>query len=488
MKREQALIEAQRVVSRRKLMLEYSQIWDARLPERKGAYEWQQEFHGAGKDHLERMLIKANQVGGTTCAACEVAIHAIGIYPAWWDGVRHDKPIRCWVGSESSEASRDIPQLALLGEEGSHGTGWIPGRYLIPGSIRYRQAGVTEVVDTIRVQHSSGGESLIRFKTYEQGRKKWMGTVRELIWLDEEPPMDIYTEALTRITNAKNGRMLVTFTPLTGATEVVRHFLENDTGSIFVKNVTWDDAPHLDADKKVELLNSYPEHERATRTSGQPMMGTGLVFPVNDEDIRCEPFEIPDFFYRLNGLDFGIDHPFACANCAWDKDNDTFYVYDGFKSRGQTPVYHAEGIKKRGKWIPNAWPHDGMTRDKGSGRVLKDQYRAAGCFMMKEPAFYDGPRHDRPDRQSLEPALIEMLEWMRTGRFKVFSTVGPWFEEKRLYHRKDGKVVAANDDIISASRIAFIMRRFARHRSVIAPVSRAPKRPILGGRQWRRTA
>lgn len=79
MKREQALIEAQRVVSRRKLMLEYSQIWDERLPDRKGAYEWQVEFHNGGKDHLERMLIKANQVGGTTCAACEVAIHAIGI-------------------------------------------------------------------------------------------------------------------------------------------------------------------------------------------------------------------------------------------------------------------------------------------------------------------------------------------------------------------------------------------------------------------------
>ena len=490
MKREQALIEAQRVVSRRKLMLEYSQIWDARLPERKGAYEWQVEFHGAGKDHLERMLIKANQVGGTTCAACEVAIHAIGIYPEWWTGVRYDKPIRAWVGSESSEASRDIPQLALLGEEGNHGTGWIPGRYLIPGSIRYRQAGVTEVVDTIRTSHISGGESLIRFKTYEQGRKKWMGTVRELIWLDEEPPMDIYTEALTRITNAKNGRMLVTFTPLSGPTQVVQHFLEAKSDSIFIKNVSWEDAPHLDENRKKELLESYPEHERATRTRGEPMVGTGLVFPLSEDDIRCDPFIIPDYYYRINGLDFGIDHPFACAKCAWDKDNDIFYVYGGLKIRGKTPVYHAEGIHAGGdKWIPNAWPHDGMQRDKGkSGEVLKNQYRSAGVFMLKESANYDGPMHERPDRESLEPALIEMYEWMLTGRFKVFASVTEWFQEKRLYHRKDGKVVAQNDDIISASRYAFIMRRFARHRPVGKPVSKAPKRPILGGQQWRRTA
>ena len=481
-------MEAQRVVSRRRLMLEYSQVWDERIPDRLGAYPWQVEFHNAGADFLERMLIKANQVGGTTCAAAEVAIHAIGIYPEWWTGVRHTKPLRIWIGSESSEASRDIPQLALLGPEGNHGTGWIPGRDINIGSVRYRQAGVSEVVDSFRVQHSSGGETLISFKTYEQGRKKWMGTVRDLIWLDEEPPMDIYTEALTRITNAKNGRMIVTFTPLTGATEVVRHFLENDQGSIFVKNVTWDDAPHLDEQKKKELLNSYPEWERETRTSGQPMMGTGLVFPINDDDIRCDPFQIPPHFYRINGLDFGIDHPFACAFCAWDKDNDIFYVYDGFRSRGQTPVYHAEGIKKRGTWIPNAWPHDGMIRDKGKGTPLKNLYRSQGLYMLKDPAEYDGPRHERSERESVEPAIIEMFEWMRTGRFKIFSNLSEWFEEKRLYHRKDAKIVPLHDDLISATRYAFIARKFARYKPAPTVIRKAPKGPILGGRAWRRSA
>jgi hypothetical protein len=50
---------------------------------------------------------------------------------------------------------------------------------------------------------------------------------------------------------------------------------------------------------------------------------------------------------------------------------------------------------------------------------------------------------------------------MQTGRFKVFRTLGEWFEEFRLYHRKDGKVVKERDDVICASRYALMMKRFA---------------------------
>lgn len=55
-----------------------------------------------------------------------------------------------------------------------------------------------------------------------------------------------------------------------------------------------------------------------------------------------------------------------------------------------------------------------------------------------------------------------MLQRMQTGRFKVFSTCGDWFEEFRLYHRKDGRIVKERDDVISASRYALMMKRFAR--------------------------
>jgi hypothetical protein len=63
-----------------------------------------------------------------------------------------------------------------------------------------------------------------------------------------------------------------------------------------------------------------------------------------------------------------------------------------------------------------------------------------------------------------------MLDRMQTGRWKVFSTCQWWFEEFRQYHREDGQIVKERDDTLSASRYAYMMRRFAR-------VQSKPQRP-----------
>jgi hypothetical protein len=54
-----------------------------------------------------------------------------------------------------------------------------------------------------------------------------------------------------------------------------------------------------------------------------------------------------------------------------------------------------------------------------------------------------------------------MLQRMQTGRWKVFNTCQRWIEEFRLYHRDDGRIVKERDDLISASRYAMMMRRYA---------------------------
>ena len=61
----------------------------------------------------------------------------------------------------------------------------------------------------------------------------------------------------------------------------------------------------------------------------------------------------------------------------------------------------------------------------------------------------------------VEAGISDMLDRMQTGRFKVFSTETEWFEEFRLYHRKDGKIVKERDDLISSTRYAVMMKRFA---------------------------
>ena len=46
-------------------------------------------------------------------------------------------------------------------------------------------------------------------------------------------------------------------------------------------------------------------------------------------------------------------------------------------------------------------------------------------------------------------------------KIKVFSHLEQWFDEKRMLHRKNGKIVAERDDIESATRYAVMMLRYA---------------------------
>ena len=236
--------------------------------------------------------------------------------------------------------------------------------------------------------------------------------------------------------------------------------------------MTIDEVDHYSTEQRVNLVADYLPHEREARARGIPVLGSGRVFPVAEESIRCEPMPIPRHWAQINGVDFGWDHPFGGVNCAWDRDADVFYVCKEYREREATPVIHAAAIKPWGDWIPCAWPHDGLQHDKGSGEELARAYARHGLNLLAERAtFEDGA-------SGVEAGVLEMLERMQTGRWKVFSTCGAWFGEFRLYHREGGRIVKLNDDLVSASRYAFMMRRFAATKRTLSN-AREPR--SLGG-------
>ncbi len=74
-----------------------------------------------------------------------------------------------------------------------------------------------------------------------------------------------------------------------------------------------------------------------------------------------------------------------------------------------------------------------------------------------------GERATFPDGSNgVEAGIMELLDRMQTGRLKVFSTLTDWFEEFRMYHRKDGLVVKERDDLMSATRYGLMMLRKAK--------------------------
>jgi len=447
-------------------------------------YEWQKEFHAAGAHNPERMLMAANRVGKSMSAAAEVSYHLTGEYPSWWEGKRFEKPVLVWTGSPTNETSKDIVQNELLGGLGEDlGTGWIP-KSRIKGKPTTRQAGVKGVVDSFQVKHRMGGLSTCVLKTYEQGWQKWQGTAPHVVWMDEEPDnYKIFSEAQTRILTS-DGIVLVTFTPLLGLTELVEHFQSGGKG-IYLRGATWEDAPHLPKEERERLASSYRAHERAARTQGIPMLGEGAVFPIPDEDISFDlatdfPNGIPPYFARIKGCDFGIDHPAAGVEIAFDRDGDIIYVIDCYRKAGETAPYHAAWLKKTNPLIPVAWPHDGMNREKTGGKTLAHAYREHGANMMSKSARYPKARGETKDKggpQPVEPIVDEVLERMMTGRFKVSTHLRDWFEEKRSYHRKDGKIVDRRDDIMKATFYAVMMKRYAIPPSLTIKKS-APMNPI----------
>jgi phage terminase large subunit-like protein len=322
-------------------------------------------------------------------------------------------------------------------------------------------------------------------KTYEQGWQKWQGTAPHVVWLDEEPDdYRIYSEAQTRVLTS-GGINMVTFTPLLGMTDLVEHFMSGGDG-IYLRGATWDDAPHLTQEKKDRLASSYRSHERDARTKGVPMMGEGAIFPISDDMITCEPFNIPDHFARIKGCDFGFEHFAAGVDCAWDRDNDIWYVIDCYKAKGQFAEYHAQFFNKSDPWVPVAWPHDGMNTSKGGGPLVKDAYADAGINMLPKSARYPNTvgYKEKAGAQDQWPVIDEVRERMQAGKFKVFKNLSQWLEEKRSYHTKLNSlgasvIVNRRDDILKATFYALMMKRYAFSSEVAhATPSNISARPI----------
>lgn len=404
-----------------------------------------------------------NQLGKTLAGAAEVAMHLTGRYPDWWDGTVFDRPVKWMAGSESSELTRKGVQRLLLGppeDRNEWGTGYIPANTLVDTSPR---PGVPDAVSSIVVKHVSGGNSIIALNSYDQGRSKWQADTVDGVWFDEEPPQDVYLEGLTR-TNRTAGPIMLTFTPLLGLSDVVMRYLQpgpDDPGrnDRMIINMTIEDAEHYSPEERARIIASYPAHEREARTKGIPSLGSGRIFPVSEEMIAIAPLRHePRHWARIIGVDFGWDHPFGAVNCLWDRDGDVLYVTHVYRVSEQTPIIHAAAIRQwngGADWTPIAWPHDGLQHDKGSGEQLAEQYRKQRLNMLPERAtFADGTN-------GVEAGVSEMLQRMQTGRLKVYNTCTEWFEEFRLYHRKDGRIVKQRDDVLSATRYAMMMLRFA---------------------------
>jgi phage terminase large subunit-like protein len=336
----------------------------------------------------------------------------------------------------------------------------IPAHLIL--STTLQRGGLSGSLETITVRHVSGGTSVIGLKTYEQGRSSFEGTSRHVIWCDEEPPEDCYTEMLYRTVTTR-GIVLTTFTPLQGLSSVVKAFLEPTEAARAVKwhiQAGWDDVPHLDPEEKAAVLAATPPWQRDARTKGTPSLGAGAIYPIPESEFVVSPFEIPEAWPRVYGLDVGWNRTAAIWGAierATKEAQGTLYLYTEHYRAEAEPAVHAAAIRGRGAWVPGVIDPAARGRAQKDGHALLDVYKGLGLDL--EPA-----------NHAVDAGLYAVWALLSAGRLKVLSTCQAWLREYRMYRRDEaGKIVKQDDHLMDATRYLVMS---GRERAKTAPAPR----------------
>jgi phage terminase large subunit-like protein len=427
-------------------------------------YGWQREFNANTAAYSQVCLIAANRIGKTWTGTYMDAIHALGDYPDDWDGHVFEHAPLIWCLGYSGEKTRDLLQEPILGrKDGSKfAGGLIPPEHILGYEA---MSGTPNALRTVYIRQMGGGDvqagdAVIQFWSYSQGQHALMGDSVDWFHIDEEPrDPDIFPQVLVRTATGdqgRGGRGILTFTPENGRTDLVIQFMDNPSPAQKYMQKGWDDAPHLSEAAKTSLLASFPAHQREMRTKGVPMLGHGRIYDLAEDAITCQPFEIPKHFRVIDGMDFGWDHPQAQMQLVFDPEGDMFYVTKAWKKEQTKPIEAWGAVKSWAQGVPTAWPSDGLQTEKSSGEQQKAYYEQAGFNMLPERATW-------PDGgNGVEAGLFEIRDLMLSGRFKVFAGLRDWFDEFLQYHRDDkGKIYKVRDDLLDATRYAYMMRRFA---------------------------
>lgn len=133
--------------------------------------------------------------------------------------------------------------------------------------------------------------SIIRFKTYDQGRESFQGTAKDLIWLDEEPPEDIVSECQARLID-RNGALVRTMTPLNGITYTYDQVVINEKNDSEIDYWFWDSTmnKYVNAEALERIIGGYAEKEAEVRQKGHfKDLTTGVAYyAFGDHNIISE--------------------------------------------------------------------------------------------------------------------------------------------------------------------------------------------------------
>jgi phage terminase large subunit-like protein len=406
----------------------------------------------ATKKYNRCTIFGANRVGKTLGWDFAAACWATGIYPDWWPGRTFNKPVTGWIAGEKLTLARDSHQIYLIGQrDGDHAT----GGFIPKDNIERIQWGKDDVARRIIVKSRFGGLSIVDILSYEMGRAAFQSATLDFGILDEEPPANVYSEAITR-TATTRGIVCAGFTSLQGVTPLIAMLAPEfagdppgdpeETGHWYTF-IGWGDVPeaHLPESQKKVLRAGYSALEIKARTEGIPSLGSGMVWPVAESRFVIPPLEPPRHWPRAIVVDPGYHDPTGILFCAYDLENDAIYVYGEYRQNQEHAEVHAARIRKAGGWIPCIIDPAGASVTDGE-RVF-DAYKR----LLPNPIFHA--------EKGLTVGLQEVYDRMLDERFFVTENCRMWRSEFAMYSRDDkGRIMQGTAehhfDLMACTRYA----------------------------------
>lgn len=285
-------------------------------------------------------------------------------------------PVTVWVVGLDFPTLRDV----IWGEKLRFGKNHSP---LVPKDSSI----VTRTNDNEFLIHFANGSKIIG-KSAESGREKFQSASVDLVWIDEEPEVEIFDECYQRTADCA-GKILLTLTPLTDIASGVRtpwvfdlyqDFLAGQADVEFTKLSVLDN-PYIPEDEKLKLKIKWAGHfEEKARLYGEFVQKSGLVYPQWDQAKHIvKPHPIPSGARRIVSIDPASTGTTAAVAAYIDQKGD-MYIYEEYYDKNLVVSEHAKKMQTRfGERGISLWLID----PKWSSQRLADTHKS-GLQLYKD--------------------------------------------------------------------------------------------------------
>lgn len=194
--------------------------------------------------------------------------------------------------------------------------------------------------------------TMYTFKSYDQGRTAFQSDDIDLIWCDEEPPLDIIKEMKMRLVD-RNGQLIISMTSLKGITDLIASLYEDcdvlesrwaplvrkelptmaEKGSVKIFFLWTTDNIHINQERLMDEVVLMSESDILSRIYGLPTNLSGKIYMSFNRDVHVIPFDdLPTTGNQLwNVLDPHDRKPWAIGWYLVNK-NGSVYCCDEYPS------------------------------------------------------------------------------------------------------------------------------------------------------------